>query len=105
MPRLNCILLGDTVRKVHRIALSPAQLGADYHALLAPFPSCQRLRGNESRSCDKFDWYKVPRPIHLEWYKYLSGVCISVYMSMTPTGFEISEAKDIIRLENELDRE
>ena len=73
---------------------------ADNHA-----SSSAQLRRDDSRSCDKFDWYKGPRPIHPEWYKYPPGICRSGDMSKPPTRFEVAEARDVIRIQEELERE
>ena len=63
------------------------------------------MRSHEPRSCDKFDWYKRPRPIHPDWYKYPLGVCPSGDISMPSTCFEIADAKDVMSMQEEPDKE
>ena len=57
-----------------------------------------QVRMNENCSCDKFNWYRVPRPIHPDWYRNPSGIGRSGAMSKPPTYFEMSEAREVMRL-------
>ena len=49
-----------------------------------------------------FHWFNDPHPIYREWYRYSCDVRMSGEMSMSPTRFEIANAKDIMKLQKEV---